>query len=148
MKNQTDYNKIVNYDKETNEVTLLDYTFQHSDNFKGATGTTFDIISKAEYKERMLRKNVMYQLIDCGLDKNRAELNIMYSTMKECDEIEQFIFDLSYQNLHEYIRTELKLSKKDCYILSCGGGGRCFDSSYQGNFNTELSQIIRQFESK
>lgn len=148
MKNRTDYNKIVNYDKENNEVTVLDYTFQHDDNFKGATGTKFEIVSKSQYMAYMSKKYVMEQLIDCDLGKNKVELNVMYSDMKDNDEIEQFVFDLSYFSLHEYIRTELNLSKKDCFILSCSGGGRCFDSNYRGNFNTELSAIIRKAETK
>lgn len=37
MKTQTEYNKIVNYNKETKEVTVLDYIFK-DDSFKGGNG--------------------------------------------------------------------------------------------------------------
>lgn len=63
MRTETKYNKIVNYDKDNKEVTVLDYTFKHSDDFKGATGTRFDIISKAEYKDRMKKENVIESLM-------------------------------------------------------------------------------------
>jgi len=55
---ETKYNKIVNFDKETNEITMLDYIFQHG-GFKGATGTKFEPITKSEYKERMQKDNVI-----------------------------------------------------------------------------------------
>lgn len=39
MKTETIYNKIVNYNQETKEITVLDYVFKHSDDFKGATAS-------------------------------------------------------------------------------------------------------------
>jgi len=51
------------------------------------------------------------------------------------------MFDLSYIELHDNMRKELKLSKNECHIFTCTGGGRCFDANFQGNFNVELFQI-------
>ena len=43
---ETTFNKIVNFDKEIGEITVLNYIFKHEDGFKGATGSVFEIISK------------------------------------------------------------------------------------------------------
>jgi hypothetical protein len=148
MRTQTTYNKIVNFDTDGKEVQMLGDVFQYKSGFKGATGTRFDMISKAEYKERMRKSNVMDALRECSNNKSYTQLQQIYKDMKENDEIESFIFDLSYQELHDNMRKELKLSKTDCYIFSCSCGGRMFDKDFQGNFNTDLSQIIRDAETK
>ena len=147
---ETKYNKIVNFDKETNEITMLDYTFQHG-GFKGATGTKFEPITKSEYKERMQKDNVIEYLVDSGIDLpenyKRSGFNGLYKAMKQNNELESFIFDTSYSEMWDKIRTDLKLSKNDAFIFNCIGGGRCFDKDFEGNINPELSQIIREIES-
>jgi hypothetical protein len=117
MRNQTEYNKVVNFDEETNEITLLDHTFDN-DNFKGAIGTKFEPVSKEEYDERTEEDNAIDYLIDSGLGLPE-----------------------------EFKREELNLSEDEAYIFNCSGGGRCFDKDFQGNVNVELSEIIREFES-
>ena len=147
---ETKYNKIVNFDKETNEITMLDYIFQHG-GFKGATGTKFEPITKSEYKERMQKDNVIEYLVDSGIDLpenyKRSGFNGLYKAMKQNNELESFIFDTSYSEMWDKIRTDLKLSKNDAFIFNCIGGGRCFDKDFEGNINPELSQIIREIES-
>lgn len=147
---ETKYNKIVNFDKETNEITMLDYIFQHG-GFKGATGTKFEPITKSEYKERMQKDNVIEYLVDSGIDLpenyKRSGFNGLYKAMKQNNELESFIFDTSYSEMWDKIRTELKLSKNDAFIFNCIGGGRCFDKDFEGNINPELSELIRQIES-
>lgn len=150
MKTETKYNKIVNYNQETKEITVLDYVFKHTDDFKGATGTRFEPISKAEYKEQMKKDNVIEGLIECGYlpeEFKRGGYNALYKTMKVNDEVEDFMFDCSYREMWDYLRQELKLSKEEAYIFNCVGGGRCFDKDFQGNINPELSEIIREYES-
>lgn len=151
MKTQTNYNKIVNFDKETNEIIMLDYIFKHDDGFKGATGTHFEPITKSEYKERMKKENAIESLIDSGIELpenfKRGGFNAMYKAMKANDEIESFMFDTSYSELWNYLREELKLSENEAYIFNCTGGGRCFDKDFQGNINPELSVLIREIES-
>lgn len=151
MKTQTDYNKIVNFDKETNEITVLDYIFKYNDGFKGATGTKFEPITKSEYKERMQKDNVIEYLIDSGIDLpenyKRSGFNGLYKAMKQNNELESFIFNTSYSELWNYLRTELNLSKDEAYIFNCSGGGRCFDKDFEGNINPELSKVIREIES-
>ena len=150
MRTQTNYNKIVDFNKETNEITILDYIFQDG-SFKGATGTKFEPITKSEYKERMQKDNVIEYLVDSGIDLpenyKRTGFNGLYKAMKQNNELESFIFDTSYSEMWEQIRTELKLSKNDAFIFNCIGGGRCFDKDFEGNINPELSELIRQIES-
>ena len=35
MKTQTEYNKIVNFDRDTKEITVLNYTFKYGDGMRG-----------------------------------------------------------------------------------------------------------------
>lgn len=149
MKTETKYNKIVNYNQETKEITVLDYVFKHTDDFKGATGTKFEPISKAEYKERMKKDNVIERLIDCDYlpeEFKRGGYNALYKAMKENDEVEDFMFDCSYRDMWSYLRQELNLTEKEAYVFNCIGGGRCFDKDFQGNINPELSKVIREYE--
>lgn len=150
MKTETKYNKIVNFDKETNEITMLDYIFKHEYGFKGATGTKFEPITKSEYKERMKKDNVIEYLVDSGIDLpenyKRSGFNGLYKALKQHNELESFIFDTSYSEMWDKIRTELKLSKNDAFIFNCIGGGRCFDKDFEGNVNPELSEVIRDYE--
>ena len=152
MKTETKYNKVVNYDEETGEITVLYYTFNHNDNFKGATGTRFEIVSKDEYDAMMSEDNVIERLIDCYVDGipkefKRGGFNHMYADMDD-DERESFMFDTSYSELWDYLREELNLTEDEAYIFNCVGGGRCFDKDFQGNVNPELSEIIREFEAQ
>lgn len=149
MRTQTNYNKIVNFNKETNEITMLDYIFNHEDGFKGATGTKFEPISKSEF----------YDTIDPYLDNDKELLIYMAENWGAltCEMIEgvdsteealkNFFFDLSYMELWDDLREELNLDENEAYIFNCSGGGRCFDKDFQGNVNTELSELIRQIES-
>ena len=57
MRTQTEYNKIVNYNEETKEITVLDYIFKN-DSFKGATGTRFEIISQINFLNIFLKSNL------------------------------------------------------------------------------------------
>ena len=63
------------------------------------------------------------------------------------DEVKDFVFDTSYDELWDYLREELNLSEDEAYIFNWIGGGRCFDKDYQGNYNEKLSQLIREIES-
>jgi len=71
--------------------------------------------------------------------------NIDYAATEEG--LTELFFDLSYNELWDYLREDLNLSQEEAYIFSCVGGGRCFDSDFKGNINPELSLIIREFES-
>lgn len=147
---QYDFWKVVNYDKENREITVLDYVFNdtmHEKPFNGATGSKFDIISKAEYKERMKKSNIIDYLKSASeFPMDFDSFNEWYKAIKDANELETVIFDNSYSHLHDYIRAELKLNKTEAYIFSCSGGGRCFKKGFKGNINPELSEVINQFE--
>lgn len=154
MKARKEFNKVVNYNKETNEITVLDDVFSgvfsYNDGFYGATGTTFLPVSKAEYKERTKKANVIEKILEVGVPElfQLTGANGCYKAMKENGEIESFMFDTSYSELWKYLRKELKLNKTNAYIFECTGGGRCFDNNFNGNVNPELSEIIRKFETE
>jgi hypothetical protein len=144
---QIDYNKIVNF--ENNEITTLDYVFDDGNNFKGAVGSKFRVISIVEYNEITNYENVIERIIECGVPEMfiRTGAEGCYEHMYKTDEIEDFMFDTSYSNLWDYLRKELNLTENEAYIFHCIGGGRCFDKDFQGNVNPELSEIIREYES-
>ena len=147
MKTQTDYYKIVNFDGQ--EIIVLDYTFDHGDGFKGATGSRFEPVSKASYKEQTRRVNVINFLEGCFTNDELAGkggVNKLYTDIVNNGEVDQIMFDDSYSYLWDYLRETLNLSDKEAYIFTCTGGGRCFDKDFQGNINPELSAIIREFE--
>lgn len=151
MKNsaRVNYNKIVNV-SEDGEITVLDTTFIYKDGFKGATGSRFYPVSKKQYKQMTTLKAIEEKLRDCI-----AEDEIPYEyksyrgwakAIKEAGEVEEFMFDTSYCGLWDMLRDEIGLTENEAYIFECVGGGRMFDKNYQGNFNPELSAIIRKYE--
>lgn len=162
MRTETKYNKIVNFDEEIKEITVLDDIFTYTQEteyktgvesvitMKGATGTKFELVSKEEYDERMEEYNVIEYLIDSGIELPEqykgGGFQELYEEMDN-DELESFMFDCSYRELWSYLRGELNLSEEEAYIFNCSGGGRCFNKDFQGNINPELSKIIREIES-
>ena len=149
MRTQTEYNKIVNYNEETKEITVLDYIFK-DDSFKGATGTRFEIISK-DYFDKTIKPylneplELLKYYVEQGFDINTRMIDNIEEASGE-ERLRELFFDLSYSELWDYMREELNLSKDEAYIFSCSGGGRCFDKDYQGNYNEKLSQLIREIE--
>lgn len=150
IKHQTNYWEVVHVDKENNEIIMLDYVFSHGDGFKGATGTKFEPIPKAEYDERMEDENIIESMIDNGMELpanyKRTGFEGLVNDMDYNDK-ESFQFDASYRE-HWHKLRELGYPESEYPIFNCTGGGRCFDSKFNGNTNPHLSKIIRQYESK
>ena len=150
-KQETKYNKIVNFDEDTKEITVLDGIFKYEDGFKGATGSKFEPVSRDEYEDRTDEDNFVEYLIDSGIDLpdnfKRSGFEGLAKAMIANDEVKDFVFDTSYDELWEYLREELNLSEDEAYIFNCIGGGRCFDKDFNGNINPELSILIREIES-
>lgn len=148
---QIDIWQVVNINKETNEIQMLDYLFDHGDGFKGATGTRFDPISKAAYREAMSKDSIIDRIIDCGLVTAPNEslqykfAEVIYKEMKANGELESFVFDLSYTEHWDKLRKH-GYPKSKYPIFNCTGGGRMFDADFQGNVNPELSAKIREYE--
>ena len=150
-KQETKYNKIVNFDEDTKEITVLDGIFKYENGFKGATGSKFEPVSRDEYEDRTDEDNFVEYLIDSGIDLpdnfKRSGFEGLAKAMIANDEVEGFVFDTSYNELWDYLREELNLSEDEAYIFNCIGGGRCFDKDFNGNINPELSILIREIES-
>ena len=148
---ETKYNKIVNFDEDTKEITVLDGIFKYEDGFKGATGSKFEPVSRDEYEDRTDEDNFVEYLIDSGIDLpdnfKRSGFEGLAKAMIANDEVEGFVFDTSHNELWDYLREELNLSEDEAYIFNCIGGGRCFDKDFNGNINPELSILIREIES-
>lgn len=150
-KQETKYNKIVNFDEDTKEITVLDGIFKYEGGFKGATGSKFEPVSRDEYEDRTDEDNFVEYLIDSGIDLpdnfKRSGFEGLAKAMIANDEVKDFVFDTSHNELWDYLREELNLSEDEAYIFNCIGGGRCFDKDFNGNINPELSILIREIES-
>lgn len=143
---KTEYNKIVHVEDD-GEILVLEYVFEDLDG-KGAVGTRFYPISKEEYDERTTFESVLSYL------KSAAECPPQYRSYRdwakdicENNEQEDAMFSISNPELWDEMRSELKLSETDAYIFECVGGGRMFDSGFYGNKSSDLSEVIRKFES-
>jgi hypothetical protein len=142
-KREIKVNAVVNI-AEDNEIKVLEYLFCHSDNFKGAVGSTFYPVDKAYYKERLKKDNVIEYLTDAGLSKSDALE--AYRQYKDNGNLYELMFDTSYSELWDYLRT-FGYTEKEYPIFECVGGGRCFDADFTGNKNEYLHKYIRRFES-
>jgi len=120
-KQETKYNKIVNFDEDTKEITVLDGIFKYEDGFKGATGSKFEPVSRDEYEDRTDEDNFVEYLIDSGIDLpdnfKRSGFEGLAKAMIANDEVEGFVFNTSYNKLWEYLREELNLSEDEAYIF-------------------------------
>lgn len=138
-----------------NEITVLEDAFEYSDGFKGLTGTLFEPVSKAYYKEQTklsaiedyLRSAVSeedvpyeYLYLDSGKE-SKNPYKRWAKAIKEAGE-EEVMFDTSYSGLWDYLREELNLSEDEAYIFNCIGGGRCFSAGDKFTHNTELEKYL------
>lgn len=146
---RTTYNKVVNYDRENNEIKVLTDVFEYESGMKGATGMVFEAISKERYDEETSFENVK------DMCKNSFELPEEYEdegwngfTQAIIDNGEEgdMIYDLSCYGLWDIMREECGLSENEAYVFTCIGGGRCFSKDFEGNVNPELSEVIRKYE--
>ena len=147
-------NKVVKV--EDNEITVLDSAFEYEDGFKGLTGSTFEPISKAYYKEQTKLSAIEDYLRSCVseddvpeeflyLDSGKISKNPYKrwaKAIKEGDEEDQVMFDTSYEGLWDYLREELNLSEDEAYIFNCVGGGRCFTAQDKFTHNKELEKYL------
>lgn len=145
---RTSYNKIVNYNPDAKEIIVLDEVFQHSDNFKGATGSIFVAVSEGEIQETIGEYEDEPMELLKYMAENGFEINSEFIDSLDAsrDALIELFFDLSYSDKWEDMRQELGLSENEAVIFNCIGGGRCFDKDFQGNINPELSEIIREYE--
>lgn len=145
---QIDYWQVVNVDKDNNEIIMLDYLFDDGKGFKGATGTRFEPVSKSEYEERMEDDAIIESLMDSGMDLpkdyKRTGFEGLVNDM-DYGEKESCMFDTSNREHWDKLR-EYGYPQDEYPIFNCTGGGRMFDNKFKGNVNTNLSMLIRQYE--
>jgi hypothetical protein len=147
MKTQKDYNKIVNI-AEDNEITILDYTFNYNGNMRGATGSVYYPVTEGEVQDRISEFEGDDKELLIYMAENYGELNreMIEGVDSSREALIELFFDSSVTREHEEeIRKHFSEDKYP--IIDCVGGGRCFNSDFQGNVNPELSKEIREFES-
>ena len=143
---RTTYNKIVIV--EDNIITLLNESFTHSDDFKGLTGTQFEIVSEDSFY------NTIEDYLGDDLEVLKYYANNLGNVTSEMIEsvdsseeaLKELFFDLSYEELWDYMREELNLSTDEAYIFNCVGGGRCFNKNDKFTHNKELEYLLEEFE--
>lgn len=143
------FNKVVNFDRENNEITVLEYVFEYDDGMRGATGYVLRPVSRAEYEEKISFKSVKKYLKEIGDLPEEYEdsgYNEFAQALIDRGEAEDFVFDLSFNDKYDEIREACGLDEENAYLFDCVGRGRCFGPDYQGNINPELSEIIREYE--
>jgi len=145
------YNKVVNFDRKNNEIMVLNDVFEYEDGMKGATGAVFVPISEEQYNEDTSFDNLKAYLKDC-MDRVPKEYedegwNGFVQAIIDNGEEGDTVYDMSYSSLWDMLREECGLSESDAYVFNCVGGGRCFNSEFEGNIHPELSEIIREYES-
>ena len=143
---RTTYNKIVIV--EDNIITVLNDSFIHSDDFKGLTGTQFEIVSEDSFY------NTIEDYLGDDLEVLKYYANNLGNVTSEMIEsvdsseeaLKELFFDLSYEELWDYMREELNLSTDEAYIFNCVGGGRCFNKNDKFTHNKELEYLLEEFE--
>lgn len=150
-KQQTDYNKLVGRIGE--EYYFLDYTFEHSPDFRGATGSSIRAVSLAEYEERTSETGLIEYLGELWADavaSGNTELgkDEWCKYVYECDG-DEAIFDMSYYNLWDQVRdAEPALTVEAYPIFEAQSGGRCFSKGMKFDkvYAPELLKVIDSFE--
>lgn len=149
MRTSRTFNKVVNFDKETNEITVLRDVFSYDDGMRGAVGSKFEALSEDQIQEVIGEYEDDDKELLIYMAENFGEINrdIIENIDSSRDALIELFFDLSYENLWDELREQTGLSEEESVIFNCIGGGRCFDKDFQGNVNPELSKIIREYES-
>lgn len=153
---KTEYFEILGRDKE-GTIWMLDYTFIHDNDFKGATGTNWYPVTKEEYEERLDVDYLMYeykwlwqQIVKDG--KTEDSLEQWAEQLLNSGEAEEFLWDTSYRNKWDDIRELFpELNEEDYPVFRCTGGGRCFhnpiDIDWDVLLKPELVKVIEKYES-
>ena len=150
MKHQKTFNKIVDI-AEDNQITVLDYVFDHGDGFKGATGSNYYPVTENEIQDRISEYEDDDTELLCYYAENFGELTP--EMIRNVDSSRESLIELFFDNsIDSNLEHEKEIRKyfpeEDFPIIECVGGGRCFDKDFQGNKNKELSKIIREYETE
>ena len=147
MRAQKDFYKVVNI-AEDGEITMLDYVFSDG-NIRGAVGTTFYPVTEEDIQDRIseYENNDTELLIYFAENFGNLDRYIIENIDSSREALIDLFFDQSYSEKWDYLREVIKKTDSEVILFECSGGGRCFDKNFRGNVNTELSEIIREYES-
>lgn len=158
--NETHYNAIVGV--IDGELAILEYTFEDSENFKGAVGHTMrtltqeQIDSQKEADEELWKGAVAGGSTTLGLDDwwedacDEAEMNNLYypydddSYRYETNELYEALSDDDREKIEEI----MGVKGEDYVDFECGSGGRCFDANAEWDLilRPDLVELINKLE--
>jgi hypothetical protein len=149
---QVDYNKPVGI--KDGSIYFLNYVFDHSDNFRGATGTVLDPIT-SNYIENITTEDwteYSRDLWKSAVETNSTEDSLEDYAVKIKNESESYgqLFpghDDSYSEFHEEAK---KHFDSNVETFNCSGGGRCFNLELLNSFDKVIDQdlidLIKSYE--
>ena len=146
-KEETKYNKIVG--RIGNDYYFLDYTFLHSDNFRGATGSKLSPLTEDEYNKRVedyFNIDNMREYWQQAVEAKKTDLGLddWIELVRDTDG-EEYIIDRSDEPYAEILREMLG---HEAFEVECVGGGRCFKKNMKFDevYNKKLVKEINKFE--
>jgi len=149
---QVDYNKPVGI--KDGSIYFLNYVFDHSDNFRGATGTVLDPIT-SNYIENITTEDwteYSRDLWKSAVETNSTEDSLEDYAVKIKNESESYgqLFpghDDSYSELYDEAK---KHFDSNVETFNCCGGGRCFNLELLNSFDKVIDQdlidLIKSYE--
>jgi hypothetical protein len=149
---QVDYNKPVGI--KDGSIYFLNYVFDHSDNFRGATGTVLDPIT-TNYIESITTEDWIEYSRDLwrsAVETNSTEASLEdYAKLIEDDsEMSGLLYpghDDSYSEFHDEAK---KHFDSNVETFNCSGGGRCFNLELLNSFDKVIDQdlidLIKSYE--
>ncbi len=149
---QVNYNKPVGI--KDGSIYFLNYVFEHSDNFKGATGTVLDPIT-TDYINNISNEDwteYSRDLWKSAVETNSTEDSLEDYAVKIKNESESYgqLFpghDDSYSEFHDEAKKHFDSNVK---TFNCSGGGRCFNLELLNSFDKVIDQdlidLIKSYE--
>jgi hypothetical protein len=149
---QVDYNKPVGI--KDGSIYFLNYVFDHSDNFRGATGTVLDPITSNYIKNITTEDWTEYSrdLWKSAVETNSTEDSLEDYAVKIKNESESYgqLFpghDDSYSQFHDEAKKHFDY---EIETFNCCGGGRCFNLELLNSFDKVIDQdlidLIKSYE--
>ena len=153
MRKQDNFYKVIGYNKETNEVIMLDYIFDDGNGFKGATGTCFETVTPEQLEYYQSEDYVGEYLESAGVLKDDYDEK-EYEVVRElCDSYiirENFESDDEYDaNVETFMDEHLQPHIDDVndriindWIIGCDGDYPSQDPSYIGEITEEDTEKL------
>ena len=128
----------------------LDYVFEHSDSFKGATATVLRPVAFSEAESRREEFDEDGELWRCTVASESTELSMdeWHKSVLDNDG-DDAIFDFGGGEYHEDLLDRIDPERQEYELVECIGGGRSFslDMKWDKLYNPELWEVIKKYES-